>query len=637
MIAIIASMDADPLDRDALPPPGTRVIVGMSGGVDSSVTALLLVRAGLDVSGVFMRNWEDDDDACTARQDYRDAAGVAARLGIELEHVSFAEAYWEGVFEHFLAEYRAGRTPNPDVLCNREIKFKAFLDHAVARGAELIATGHYVRGGAIGTVDAAGDAVGGTGAAAAPALLRGLDPNKDQSYFLYQLGRRALARSVFPIGALDKPVVRALAREAGFHLHAKRDSTGICFIGERKFSAFLADYLPASPGEIVTDAGDVVGRHSGLMFHTYGQRQGLGIGGRADADASPWYVVGKDLAGNRLVVGQGHEHPMLMHDGLTASELHWVAGRPPAREFRCTARVRYRQDDVPVTIRVTDPGAPGATSDGAPVPGMRVEARFDAPLRAITPGQSLVLYDGERCLGGRRHRRVRRVPRPCRSRLRCRWAGGIVILEPMSELATIENQTVALAGVFQAVHLCKSLATTGRADEDDLAATLRSILTLESDRVIDAYGGSPAALRRGLRVLKNQMSGRGAAHDMDLARYALSLMQLGTNVLRDDGAVEQLRIGIGRARSLDFEVADPTMISNFANLYRSAISHLSPRIMVSGDPAHLNDAATASTIRAVLLGGLRSVVLWQQCGGARWRLLLSRPQYVAHAGELLRG
>lgn len=207
----------------------------------------------------------------------------------------------------------------------------------------------------------------------------------------------------------------------------------------------------------------------------------------------------------------------------------------------------------------------------------------------------------------------------------------------MSELATIENQTVALAGVFQSVHLCKSLATTGRADQEDLAATLGSILTTETDRVIDAYGGSAAPLRRGLRVLKNQMSGRNAAHDMDLARYALSLMQLGANVLRDDGAVEQLRIGIGRARSLDFEITDPTMISNFANLYRSAISHLSPRIMVSGDPTHLNDAATASTIRAVLLGGLRSVVLWRQCGGSRWRLVLARPQYVSHASELLRG
>lgn len=207
----------------------------------------------------------------------------------------------------------------------------------------------------------------------------------------------------------------------------------------------------------------------------------------------------------------------------------------------------------------------------------------------------------------------------------------------MSELATVENQTLALAGVFQAVHLCKSLATTGRADDDELAATLRSILTLETTRVSDVYGGSASSMRRGLRVLKNQLSGRGAAHDMDLARYALSLMQLGSNVLRDDGAVEQLRIGIGRAQSLDFEVTDPTMISNFANLYRSAISHLSPRIMVSGDPEHLNDNAVASTIRAVLLGGLRSVVLWQQCGGARWRLVLGRAQYVARASELLKG
>ena len=381
--------DRTTLEPDVLPPPGTRVIVGMSGGVDSSVTALLLVRAGCEVSGVFMRNWEDDDDACTARQDYRDAAGVAMRLGIELEAVNFAEEYWAGVFEHFLAEYRAGRTPNPDVLCNREIKFKAFLDHAVRRGAERIATGHYVRGGTLTRND-------GT---AEPALLRGLDAGKDQSYFLYQLGRRALGRSVFPVGALEKPAVRALAREAGFHLHAKKDSTGICFIGERKFSAFLADYLPASPGRIVTEAGETVGRHHGLMFHTHGQRQGLGIGGRAGADSAPWYVVDKDLESNRLVVAQGHDHPRLLRETLEASELHWVAGGPPAQEFRCTARVRYRQRDLPVTVRVSAPGD-GAPSDGSPAPGMRVSARFDAPVRAITPGQSIVLYDGMRCLGG---------------------------------------------------------------------------------------------------------------------------------------------------------------------------------------------------------------------------------------------
>ena len=621
---------ADGLRADALPPPGTRVIVGMSGGVDSSVTALLLARAGLDVSGVFMRNWEDDDDACTARQDYRDAAGVAARLGIELEHVNFAEEYWEGVFEHFLAEYRAGRTPNPDVLCNREIKFKAFLDHAVARGADVIATGHYVRGGA---ATPSVDGIDGDG----PALLRGLDPAKDQSYFLYQLGRRALGRSVFPVGALDKPAVRALARDAGFALHAKKDSTGICFIGERKFSAFLADYLPATPGDIVTDAGDVVGRHSGLMFHTHGQRQGLGIGGRAGADAAPWYVVDKDLAENRLVVGQGHAHPMLMRDALEAGDLHWVAGRPPADAFRCTARVRYRQDDVPATVRVIDPGEPGRGERRRAAARHARRGALRRPLARDHAGPGgRVLRRG--AVPGRRHDRgVRSVAGRASAGPGRRTPAGIVILAAMTQLATIDNQTVALAGVFQAVHLCKSLATTGRADEDDLSATLRSILTLETDRVVDAYGGSPAALRRGLRVLKNQMSGRNAAHDMDLARYALSLMQLGANVSRDDGAVEQLRIGIGRAQSLDFEVTDPTMISNFANLYRSAISHLSPRIMVSGDPAHLNDAATASTIRAVLLGGLRSVVLWQQCGGARWRLLVSRSQYVARASELLRG
>ncbi len=356
-----------------MPPPGTRVVVGMSGGVDSSVTALLLQRAGMDVSGVFMRNWEDDDDACTARQDYRDASGVAARLGIPLESVDFADEYWEGVFEHFLAEYRAGRTPNPDVLCNREIKFKAFLEHALARGAEYIATGHYVRRG--------------TAADGTHALLRGRDANKDQSYFLYQLGQHALAHALFPVGNLEKPAVRQLAREAGFHLHAKKDSTGICFIGERKFTSFLADYLPASPGDIVTDTGEPAGRHTGLMFHTYGQRQGLGIGGRAGGESAPWYVVGKDVEANVLTVGQGHEHPMLMRDFLSACDAHWTAGRAPASRFSCTARVRYRQDDVPVAIEIAEGGA-------------RFEARFDAPLRAITPGQAIVLYDGQTCLGG---------------------------------------------------------------------------------------------------------------------------------------------------------------------------------------------------------------------------------------------
>jgi len=355
-------------------PADARIIVGMSGGVDSSVTALVLKRAGYRVSGVFMQNWEDDSEACTARQDYRDAAGVAERLDIALESVNFADEYWAGVFEHFLAEYRAGRTPNPDVLCNREIKFKAFLDHARRRGADAIATGHYVR-----------RSLGEDGRWR---LQRGLDGNKDQSYFLHQLGQPQLGASLFPIGELDKPAVRELAREAGFHVHGKKDSTGICFIGERKFTAFLADYLPARPGDIVAADGRHLGRHTGLMFHTYGQRQGLGIGGTSHGDGGAWYVLNKDLVGNRLIVGQGHDHPALLRTSLQAEEAHWVAGGPPASRFDCTARVRYRQQDVAVRVSVD------------PHDASRFEARFQDPVRAVTPGQSVVLYDGQDCLGG---------------------------------------------------------------------------------------------------------------------------------------------------------------------------------------------------------------------------------------------
>lgn len=344
----------------------------MSGGVDSSVSALLLLEAGYRVTGVFMQNWEDDDEACTARQDYRDAAGVAETLGIPLETVNFAEEYWAGVFEHFLAEYRAGRTPNPDVLCNREIKFKAFLDFAEQRGADAIATGHYVRRG--------------RGVSKQWQLLRGLDENKDQSYFLHQLGQAQLARSVFPVGELCKDQVRERARGAGLHVHTKKDSTGICFIGERKFSAFLAEYLPHQPGDIVDESGQPIGRHSGLMYHTLGQRQGLGIGGRDGAAEAPWYVLDKDLARNRLVVGQGHDHPQLLRYTLRADDMHWVNGAAPHSQFECTARVRYRQRDVAASVRCLD--------------AHRVEVSFADPVRAITPGQSVVLYDGAACLGG---------------------------------------------------------------------------------------------------------------------------------------------------------------------------------------------------------------------------------------------
>lgn len=347
------------------------VIVGMSGGVDSSVTALLLKQKGYKVSGIFMQNWEDDDEHCTARQDYRDASSVATKLGIELTTVNFADEYWERVFAHFLTEYGAGRTPNPDILCNKEIKFKAFLDHAYSQGADAIATGHYVRS---------------TADDESVQLLRGCDSQKDQSYFLYTLNQDQLRPSLFPVGDMEKQNVRKLAQVAGFHLYSKKDSTGICFIGERKFSAFLAEYLPAQPGKIVTDAGDTIGQHNGLMFYTLGQRQGLGIGGLRESSESPWYVLAKNVSDNLLVVGQGHDHPMLLRSSLNAHDTHWVNKLPPATTFRCSAKVRYRQQDQPATVEIRENNT--------------LHITFDNPVRAATPGQSLVLYDEERCLGG---------------------------------------------------------------------------------------------------------------------------------------------------------------------------------------------------------------------------------------------
>ena len=347
------------------------VIVGMSGGVDSSVAALRLVQQGYDVSGIFMQNWEDDDEHCTARQDYRDAKGVADLLGIELSTVNFADEYWERVFAHFLQEYGAGRTPNPDILCNKEIKFNAFLDHARHMGADAIATGHYAQVGWL------NDRV---------QLLRGKDNNKDQSYFLYTLNQQQLSASLFPVGDMEKNDLRHIAQQAGIHVHNKKDSTGICFIGERKFNTFLAQYLPAQPGNIESDAGEHMGTHNGLMFYTLGQRQGLGIGGIASADDSPWYVLEKDVASNTLVVGQGHDHPKLFQSRLSAHDMHWVDGNAPANEFKCTAKVRYRQQDQRATVCVT--GKSG------------ISVVFDQPVRAVTPGQSIVLYQNEVCLGG---------------------------------------------------------------------------------------------------------------------------------------------------------------------------------------------------------------------------------------------
>jgi len=349
-----------------------RIIIGLSGGVDSSVAALRLLQDGWQVEGLFMKNWEEDDseEYCSAAEDLADATQVAERLGIPLHTVNFSGEYWDRVFEYFLAEYRAGRTPNPDVLCNREIKFKAFLDHALDLGAEHIATGHYagVRHGADGYQ-----------------LICAADGNKDQTYFLYMLGQRALRHAVFPLQPLSKPQVREIAESAGFANWRKKDSTGICFIGERRFRDFLAQYLPANPGRIHSLEGEDLGEHQGLMYYTIGQRQGLGIGGKADHAHAPWFVVEKDLQNNRLIVTQGHDHPALMRDNLTAEQLHWVAGAAPAQQFGCKARCRHRQplQDCQVSIQA----------------GI-AQVAFSQPQRALTPGQSVVFYQQDVCLGG---------------------------------------------------------------------------------------------------------------------------------------------------------------------------------------------------------------------------------------------
>ncbi len=351
-----------------------RVIVGMSGGVDSSVAALLLLEQGYQVEGLFMKNWEEDDteDYCSAAVDLADAQAVADQLGIHLHTRNFAAEYWDRVFTYFLDEYRAGRTPNPDIMCNKEIKFKAFLDLALELGADYIATGHYAR--------IARDPDGTV------RMLKGIDDNKDQTYFLYTLQQHQLQRSLFPVGELEKSRVREIATQAGFTTARKKDSTGICFIGERKFRDFLQRFLPAQPGDIVTAEGKAIGKHHGLMYYTIGQRQGLGIGGRKDAAESPWFVVGKDMPNNHLLVTQGHQHELLMKHFLRASQLHWVAGQPPAQQFSCKAKIRYRQQEEICQVSIREGGV--------------CEACFPDAQRAITPGQSIVFYQDETCLGG---------------------------------------------------------------------------------------------------------------------------------------------------------------------------------------------------------------------------------------------
>ena len=350
----------------------SNVIVGLSGGVDSAVAALLLKQQGHKVAAAFMKNWDEDDEAgyCPAEEDLADARAVADHLDIELHTVSFSAEYWNRVFAHFLDECKAGRTPSPDVVCNREIKFRAFLDYAEGLGADVIATGHYARIDKTSRVR----------------LLKGVDTRKDQTYFLHTLTTEQLQKSLFPLGELTKTAVRRLAESEGFGNYAKKDSTGICFIGERRFSEFLARYLEKNPGDIRTLDNKTIGQHDGLVFYTIGQRQGLGIGGHRGGSGEPWYVINKDMEHNILTVAQGVNHPALFSPGLRASQLHWISAAQPASPVECTARIRHQQPVQACTLDIIN--------------GQECMVSFTTPQRAVTPGQSVVFYQGEECLGG---------------------------------------------------------------------------------------------------------------------------------------------------------------------------------------------------------------------------------------------
>lgn len=350
-----------------------KIIVGLSGGVDSAVAALTLKQQGHDVSGIFMQNWHADreDPFCTAEQDLSDAQAICDQLGIPLQTANFSKEYWNNVFQYCLDEFAAGCTPNPDIWCNREIKFKVFLDHALALGADYLATGHYAR---IKKINGK------------YCLLKSYDDNKDQTYFLYRLGQKQLAHSIFPIGELKKPIVRKIAQDVSFVNYAKKDSTGICFIGERKFKKFLSDFLLTQPGDMETPDGKFVGKHDGIMFYTIGQRKGLNIGGRHNAEDSAWYVLNKDIKRNVLIVGQGNDHPLLYRDKLVCEQLHWINEEPPQLPLHCKAKIRYRQTDQACRIIKSDDN--------------HYQTEFEQLQRAITPGQSVVFYSGDHCLGG---------------------------------------------------------------------------------------------------------------------------------------------------------------------------------------------------------------------------------------------
>lgn len=346
-----------------------RIAVGMSGGVDSAVTALLLKEHGYDVECIFMKNWEEDSEYCTSEQDYKDALLASDHLGLPLNTVNFTKDYQQKVFDHFLKEYALGRTPNPDTLCNKEIKFNAFLNFALNSGAKTIATGHYAR------IENNNGSIH---------LQKGVDENKDQSYFLYMLNQEQLSKSLFPLGRLTKDEVRSMAKEKGLPNHDRKDSTGVCFIGERNFTEFLNQYFDHNPGDMITTEGKIVGKHNGLMFYTLGQRQGLGIGGGHGEKEEPWYVIDKNIEKNELIVGQGHDHPNLFHEHLVVDDLHWVSGSTPDQK-ELKAKIRYRQADQVCTIENQ---------------GSKLNVSFSKPQFAVTPGQAIVFYKGKTCLGG---------------------------------------------------------------------------------------------------------------------------------------------------------------------------------------------------------------------------------------------